>query len=200
MKKIIFMSIVVCFGLFLLVNCGKNLEYERGTIKENRYESKYLNINFCLPEGFVLASEQDMLEIMNIDTETTDINDLKNEIAKLKTVYEMMSAAPMGFPSVSLIVEKLESNKITTEQYVEALKQTLLSVETFDYIIGNQITSIKIAGKNYKQFSASVPNLRVIQKYIFRKQGSRMISFVVTYTPFTEEETETLMNGFSKLK
>jgi len=202
MKKIICTAILLSVVFLSLISCGcgKNSTYERGVLTEAGFESVYMNLKFIPPQGMVLSTEEDMLEIMNIVTEAKDANKTAVDFAEMTTVYEMIAAAQIGFPSVSLMVEKLALSSITTDQYSEALRKTLSGVSTVNYIIGDKIIAVEIAGQKYKQLSASLPDLGVIQNYIFRKKGNRMISFVVTYTPSTEHEMRLMMNGFSKLK
>jgi hypothetical protein len=196
MKKILNMVIVVCISFLPLINCSKTSDYERGILTETSFESKYLDIRFILPEEFVMATEEDMLQMMGIGADITGVN---KEIVKLTTVYEMMASSVIGYPNVIIMVEKPLLSNITTEQYFDALKNGLLKVTTLDYKVDDQITSVDLAGYNYKQLSASLPSSNIIQNYIFRKQGNRMIGFITTYSSDTKQELEILMNGFSKL-
>jgi len=199
MKRIIFTSILVCIAFLILISCGKGSAYERGIITETGFESKYLNLKFDLPQGFVMASDEEMLEIMKIGNEALETSKLEVNFANLTTVYEMMASAPIGFPNVSLMVEKLIISGITTDKYSAALRKTLAGVSAVNYVIGDDITTVEIAGQSYKQLSASLPDFGIIQNYIFRKSGNRMISFITTYTPDTNQEMKMLMDGFSKL-
>jgi hypothetical protein len=186
----------VCVAFLPLINCSKSSDYERGKLTETGFESKYLDIRFTLPEGFVMATEEDMLQMMGIGADIAGVN---KKIVELTTVYEMMVSAVTGNPNVILIVEKPLFSNITTEQYFDALKTNLLNLNTRDYVIDDQITSVEIAGYTYKQLNASLPSLALLQNYIVRKQGNRMIGFIITYTLETKQNLEILMTGFSKL-
>jgi hypothetical protein len=190
------MIMAVCIAFLLLTNCSKSSDYERGILTETSFESKYLDIKFTLPEGFVMATEEDMLQMMGIGADITKVN---KKIIELTTVYEMMASAAVGYPNVSVMVEKPLLSNITIEQYFDVLKKNLLKVKNMDFVIDDQITSVEIAGYNYKQVSASLSGSSVLQNYIFRKQGGRMIGFIITYTSDTEQELDILMSGFSKL-
>ena len=196
MKRILYMVIVACVAFLSLIGCGKTSDYERGTLTENSFESKYLDIKYTLPSGFMMATEEDMLEMMGLGAEITGVNE---KIIKLTTVYEMMASTVIGYPNVIVMVEKSLLSNITTEKYFDALKTGLLNVDTMDYEFDDQITSVEIAGYNYKKMSASLPSLNIFQDYIFRKQGNRMIGFITTYSLDTKQELEILMDGFSKL-
>jgi hypothetical protein len=195
MKKILNSMTFVCIA-FLLFNCSKTSSYERGILTDTSFESEYLDIKFYLPEGFVMATEEDILQMMGIGA---DISGVNKEIVKLTTVYEMMASAPIGYPNVIVMAERLILSNMTAEQYFNALKTNLLNVDAMDYEFNNQITSVEIAGQEYKQMSASLPSWNIFQDYIFRKQGNRMVGFITTYSSDTKEEMELLLDGFSKL-
>jgi len=197
MKRILNMVILVCIAFLPLINCSKTSDYKRGILTETGFESKYLDIRFTLPEGFVMATEEDMLRMMGIGADIAGVN---KKIVELTTVYEMMASAVTGYPNVIIMVEKPLLSNLTIEQYLDALKTGLLNVNTMDYVIDDKITSAEIAGNNYKQLTASLPSLNIFQNYLVRKQGNRMIGFITTYSLETKQELEILMNGFSKLK
>jgi hypothetical protein len=196
MKRILNMVMAVCFVLLPLIGCSKNSDYKRGTLTENSFESKYLDIKFTLPEGFLMATEEDMLRMMGISADITGVN---KKIIELTTVYEMMASTFIGYPNVIVMVEKPLLSNITMEQYFEAVKTSLLALDNMDYVIDDEITSVEIAGYDYKQMTANLPISGVYQNYMFRKQGGRMIGFITTYTLNTVQELDILMGGFSKL-
>jgi hypothetical protein len=200
MKRFFNMVMVVCFVLLPLIGCGKNSDYKRGTLTENSFESKYLDIKFTLPDNFILSTEEDMLQMMGISTDIIGVKGVNKEIIKLTTVYEMMASTITGYPNVILMMEKPILSNITIEQYFGALKTNLLGFNNMDYVIDDEITSVEIAGYDYKQMTASLPSLNVFQNYIFRKQDGRMIGFITTYLSDTKQELDRLMGGFSKLK
>jgi len=195
MKRIFFVM-AVCFAFLPLTNCSKGSDYKRGKLTENGFESKYLDIKFTLPEGFVMATEEDMLQMMGIGA---DVAGVDKKIIELTTVYEMMASAITGQPNVIVMVEKPLLSNITVEQYLDALKTNLLSVTALDYEFDDQITSVEIAGNEYKQFSAALPSMNIIQNYFCRKQGGRIIAFINTYSLDTKQDLDILMGGFSKL-
>jgi hypothetical protein len=196
MKRILNMVMAVCFVFLSLISCDKNSDYKRGTLTENSFESKYLDIKFTLPQGFLMATEEDILQMMGIGADITGAN---KKILELTTVYEMMASAATGAPNVILMIEKPLLSSITIEQYFDAVKKGLLKVDSLDYAIDDQITSVEVAGYSYKQMTAGLPSLNILQNYIFRKQGGRMIGFITTYSLETKQDLDILMGGFSKL-
>jgi hypothetical protein len=196
MKRLIITVIVICFVFLTFISCSKSSVYKRGILSENVFESKYIDIKFTVPEGFFMATEEYMLQMMGIGA---DITGADKKIIELTTVYEMMASGATGYPNVIVMVEKTPFVNITIEQFLDAFKKNLLDVKTMDYVIDDQITSVDLAGYNYQQITASLPSLGLFQKMLIRKKGNRFIGLVGSYSLDTEQELEMLMNGFSKL-
>jgi len=177
-------------------------DYKRGVLSEAGYESDYLNIRFRPPAGFIMATEAEMFELMDLGAEIMDVDRELLDFAQLSTVYEMMATTPFGSPNVILIAEKLMLSSITEEQYYDALVSQLSSMPAIgmEYTFGDRPESVTIAGESYLKMAARLEAYGQVmhQDYIFRKLDDRMICFIVTYTEDTVREMETLMSGFSR--
>jgi len=173
--------------------------YEKGTLSATDFESEYLDLRFTLPDGFVMATEEDMYDMMGIGAELMDISPALVDYANLVTVYEMMASVPTGTTNVILMTEKLPLRNITVEQYFDSVKSQLQNVDTIKYEINDEITSVEIAGSTYSQITASgnISGYTLIQKYMFRKIDNRMVGFIATTTSDEEATLDTLMAGFS---
>jgi len=175
-------------------------EYEKGTFTDNSFESEYLDLRFTLPDGFVMATEEDIATMMGLGAEMMDLDSKLVEYANLTTVYEMMATEVASGTNVIVLAEKLSMSNMTVEQYFTALESQLKAVESIQYEIDNEITTVEIAGNSYKQLTASTVayGKPMVQKYMLRKIDDRMIGFIVTDVSESEEVLNTLMAGFSK--
>ena len=175
------------------------LAYEKGILTATSFESKYLDIRFSLPAGFVMATSEEINAMMELGADVAGINGDILDYAKLTTVYEMVATSSIGFPNVSLLSEKLPLSNMTVTQYFDALKSGLSSVESAAYTFTDG-DPVEIAGQTYDVLRANGTMLGVTmnQNYLIRTSGNRMICFIVTYTPDTAEALDTLMNSFSK--
>ena len=179
--------------------------YEKGVLTETSFESEYLDLRFTAPDGYIMATQEDMDELIDFGGETTyvDGNKLNLDYAKAATVYEMMVSAPVGYPNVFVLVEKLLLSNMSVDQYLDSLKDQLLNVDSLDYMISDERVSVKVAGENYTQLSTvihypNMPGLEVIQNYLVRKIDNRVLCFIVTYTANTKDKTDTLLTFFTK--
>jgi len=172
--------------------------YTKGTLTDTSFESRFLNLRFDLPDGFIMATEEDMAELMNIGAETFGIESEAVDYALISTVYEMMATAPLGAPNVILIAEKLVFRNMTEEQYLNALKAQLSEVPGVDYTFPGDTESVVIAGETYSKLvtELSAHGQTMYQDYIFRRLGDRMIGFIVTFTAETREDMKALMSNF----
>ena len=208
MKKVLIIALTLCVLLVLFAGCGSsgddaesvNIPYEKGILTENGFESKYLGIRFTAPEGFVMATEDYIFSLLDIGAdmmmgESSEFVDY----AKLATVYEMMVSAPDGWPNVIVMVEKLEQEDITVEQYFDILKGQFSSMPSVNYGFSD-ITSVEIAGQTYQQMVATgeANDMAATQKYILRKIDDRIVGFITTNGPDTESELDILMGAFTK--
>ena len=106
MRKLTIISFVLLFSFSLLTACRTGQptpiqedrqtttpedvqnttpldEYEKGTFTETEYESKYLDLRFELPDGFLMATEDDIREMTGLGAEIMDLDSNVVEYAKL---------------------------------------------------------------------------------------------------------------------
>ena len=181
-------------------NTASGNAYEKGSLTETDFASKYLDLRFTLPDGLVMATEEDMQEMMGLGAEIMDLDSDLVEYAQLTTVYEMMASSVDGSTNVLVFSEKLSMRNLTVEQYCTALKSQLQGVSSMEYEIDDEIISVEIAGYSYEQVTASTHayGMDMVQKYLVRKLDDRMVGFIITNSSDTEDTLNTLMAGFSK--
>ena len=225
MKKTMIIMLVLIISLSLFTACDTNLkapaitpetkqpvitpgtnppvssnEYVKGSFTETEFASQYLDLKFILPEGFVMATEEEMREMMGLGSEIMDLDSDLVEYAMLTTVYEMMALNIDGSTNVIVFSEKLSLRNITVEQYFAVLKSQLQEIFGMECEIDDDIVSVEIAGCNYEQMtvSVSVNGVDILQQYVLRKIDDRMVGFLTTTTHGEEDVLSTLMEGFSK--
>jgi hypothetical protein len=200
MKKALAVALSMLFSLFLTPACtADEADYVKGTLTETRFESEYLNLRFTLPEDYILATEEDMISMMNLGADFIDMDEKILDYAMVTTVYEMMASSPIGLPNVIVMAEKLTLSNMTEEQYIEALKNQLSRLKNLTYTVHGELASIKIAGQQYKKLSVktTINGVAVMQDYSIRKSGNRIIAVITTYTEETIADLDKLMSGFT---
>ena len=176
--------------------------YVRGTLTDTSFESEHLNLKFTVPDGFIMGTEDEILNMMDMGADILDLDQKMVDFAMISTVYEMLVSSPFGVPNLILMAEKQMLRNVTEDQYLEALKSQLVNVSGMDYQFDSEITDATIAGQKYRKLTTDVEayGQAMIQDYIFRKLDDRMVGFIITYTEETRSEMEKLINSFTTFR
>ncbi len=147
--------------------------YQRGTMTSVGFTSEYLHIRYTLPDGYVMATEEDLMGMMDVGADALGVDGDIVDYAKVNTVYEMMATAPAGSPNVIVMAEKLPQSNMTEEEYFEAFKGQMANMGVEGFSFSEEIVSMDIAGQSYKKISAeaNMEGQSLLQDYIIRKQG-----------------------------
>ena len=204
MNKFVFFVLAV----FLCISAGCNPresieailtgDYVVGTISGNNFESEWLGLRFTAPDGFVMASQQEIMEMMQLGLDMLDADGATVAWAEMATVSEMMAMLPDATASASLITERLLLSGITIEQYVATSFQQLEEMTGWDITFNNDITEIDFAGNTWHTYTANIHAFGVnySYQYIIHKFGNRM-AIISIYSLLGEEENiDILMNAF----
>ncbi|MDR1736837.1 MAG: hypothetical protein LBR85_08245 [Oscillospiraceae bacterium] len=170
--------------------------YEKGIITETGFESEYFGLRFTPPEDFAMSTAEEIDAMMNLGAEITGLD---FDYSTLTTVYEMMATSLSSATNVIIMAEKPTPGDITADQYLELMKVQLPAVPEMNYVVGDEITSVEIAGETYKKLTAEGVALgfTLIQDYHVRKVGDRLIFISISYSPETEGEVKILLDAFS---
>lgn len=173
--------------------------FEKGTLTDTSFESSYLNLKFDLPEGYIMQTEEELLQVTSAGA---DIMDIDEEYLNATTVYEMMVSAPAGTPNAIVMEEKLAMDNMTEEQYIAQVKVGLMSMDVIAYDIEEENKTVSIAGQDYLSFSATCEanGVSMIQEYFTRKIGDRMASIIVSYSDDTVDGRDALMDSFTEFE
>lgn len=179
-------------------------EYAKGTVSEDGFESKFLNLSFKVPEGFTMVPEETLDQYVQFASDIVYKDQDQNVIdyAKAVTVYEMMCAeSTTNSPNVNIVVENLLGKEISEEDYIEKSKEQLQNTG-IEYTFGDTTKDVEIAGDKYTKLDCvgNYSGQEVLQELYVRKVDDRMVVLTVTYTEDTVESKDALLAGFSSLK
>jgi hypothetical protein len=104
----------------------------RGTWDGNIFTSEYLGLRFAKPEGWFIATDEEIAELTGIGMEffADDVDiDALMELAAVTTVYDMMATGIEGV-SVSILYEQLifPATRLTAREYIEVMAEMVVSV------------------------------------------------------------------------
>ena len=175
------------------------LDYAKGTLIENGWESKWLGLRFTAPEGMVMSTEEELAEIMGVGQEilAQDFSEQQLAYAELATVYEMMCSDAMG-TNVILMAEKLPMT-LTAEQYIEILANQMTSVTAIQYEVESNDEVVTLGGIPFNKLAcvADYEGISLCQDYYITIKDNRAVAIAVTYTDATADVYAGILNGFT---
>ncbi len=148
--------------------------YVKGTFTDSTYESKFIGVRYTTPHGWVNGSESDLATMPQDDV----------------TMWELQTRSTIDGSNVLIAVEKLPSEYITMNIYVNSLKSGLkneMDIADSDIKTGGTGT---IAGKSYDtlSYTSTSEGVTYTQTFYLRKVGGYMVAFTVTTPDGNEQE------------
>lgn len=196
MKKKI-LALMVAMVTVLMTACG-GASYTPGVFTETGFESEFLGLRFTTPDGFALATEEELSEMMGMSLDNLEnVSDLQKKYAELVTIYEMMVTDETGTVNAQIILEK---TGVSVGTYMDAFTSQLAeSMQGMNVTLDEDSEEVEFAGATYTKLSADIESYGIIltQDYYFRKVGDRMMCLCVTYMEGMEAERDAIMNGFA---
>lgn len=104
------------------------VEYQQGTVDEDRYESAFYNLQFVPPEGTTLGTAEEITALQQQATELVGADSELVDRAEVSLTYEFMAVAPKTQANLVAITEDVRSAQITPIQYLTAAK-TLIETQ-----------------------------------------------------------------------
>ena len=171
---------------------GEN--YTAGTRTETSYESAWLGLRYTLPEGFVMATDEQINAAMQIGSEMLDVDGELLDAASVQVIYEMMALSADG-RNVQIVAEIPSLEDMSAELYVTALQ---LQLPSLGFETGERST-LELCGATYESLDASadVEGVSVCQRYLVRRVGDRMA--LITVSAQDQAQLDALLTGFAPL-
>lgn len=196
MKKRI-LAMLMAAAAIMLTACGNSVEYTKGVSTDSGYESEFLGFRYEVPEGFIMASDEEIAAISGQSMEmlSDDMTEQQKQYAEMNVVYEMIAQNEAGTAQINVIVEK---SVLGVNNYIKAAKSQISNLSAATVTIEDRVENVKIAGANYKKLSAVTESfgIEVEQEMYVRKIGERIVT--ITVSSYNDDEArEALMNGFT---
>lgn len=175
----------------VLVGCSANSAqtepYEKGTITETEFTSKWMGLKYTLPNDMVMMTEEY----------------LESQAASGRVQMEMQALkADNSGDNIVVLTEGLSSaSSIDEKRYIELSKpqiETLADEVTFD-----EVRQRTIAGEEFYELPYHLTmevngvNVEMNQTFLCKKRGDRMICMTLTHSG--EDSIHYLLAGFSKI-
>ena len=190
-RKIIGGVLTVLMLCGVLLGCSANstqtAPYEKGTITETEFTSKWMGLKYTLPDDMVMMTEEY----------------LESLAASGKVQMEMQALMEDNSgDNIVVLTEDLSSTaSIDEKRYIELSKP---QIETLaDEVAFDEVGQRTIAGETFYELPYHLSmeidgtNVTLDQTFLCKKLGDRMICMTLTHSG--EESINYLLAGFSKI-
>lgn len=196
MKKRL-IALMLVLAAVLMTACG-GASYTPGVFTETGYDSEFLGFRFTTPDGFALATEEELTELMGVTIKSMEnASDLQKKYAELTNIYELMATNADGTVYGQIILEK---TAVSLDTYLEVIiSQLEESEQGVNITVQEGTEEVEIAGAAYTKMSAEMESYGMVfsQDYYFRKVGGRMMCMAITWMEGCEADRDALMNAFA---
>lgn len=155
----------------------------RGTWKDGVYTNEFTGLRYVLPEGWVVATDEQLASMMGIGAEAFgDKQKWAAETAEKTTIYDTMVQDPATQNNISILYENLAisgNTKISEEDYFAAVKAQMQNLEKLSYTFG-ELYKAKLNGVDYLVAPAVETTNKVSQYYLLHKQDKYMVCVIVS--------------------
>lgn len=202
MKKSITLLLTAALLVTALAGCGGSTAFKpaSGTWSGDTYTNDSIGLVFNKPENWVVATEEEMAQIMGIGLEVMQEatgTQYSEKMLELQTIYDLYASDPATGASVLLMFENLTlsgSKDIKTEDYVTAFTGQMEQTGMYSDFESGEMT---LAGETYATVTATMEmmGVSISQTTLLRKFDSYML--VITATAMPEIDASTLLASFS---
>ncbi len=197
MKKRFFAVLLAVLCVFMTA-CG-GAAYTPGTFTDAGYETEFLGFRFNTPEGFALATAEELDQLMGVSmdslSESGEITEAQAKYAELTSIYELMVTDSMGITNANIVLEK---TAIPLNTYIEVLKEQLQDMSMMSVTFTGE-EEVQLAGATYTKISADVESSGIVmyQDYYLRKVEGYIMCMTLTWADGFEAEKEAIINAFA---
>jgi hypothetical protein len=201
------MSIIM---LILAVSCRENTSdtIQHGTWDVSRqvFTNEWSNLRFTLPEGFNIATEAEINEMIESGSgQMDDENKAAIETTKQSLVSDfLIYTSEMKIPSFQMNYEDLNASKmngISEAKYIVSMESQFKLLES-QGIFYTKIEehSVDLAGRTWSLVEFSLNEDKLIQDIYLHIEGSVMYMLTLTYTPEYRETIDAFLSTISPVK
>lgn len=178
--------------------------YVRGVWTDGVYSNEFTGISFTLPEGWTLATDEELLSM--IDTTNEEFFDEEarenydKAIEKASIFYDFMivnlSTGENAIMSIEDLSKNLGTILVTADHYLDVTEEQLDTIEGVEFeVIGR--TNVRFANEDYIKMELSVNDV-MTQEYYVKKYGKYMISFVLSYIKSSPDAITALIEDINQ--
>ena len=197
MKRILALVTALLMAV-TIVSCDDKKEetdvgYTKGEVVQNAYESNWAGVEYAIPEGLNVLTEEDTYMLMGMTKEDIEKG---VDVSELDNVYELYGSSADG----SMVI-------INTFKNIDTVTKIADMKNEFDGKANDILkpsyaeeTVVTYGGVEFTRFdvTAAAPDFVMYQTYLLKDVDEHV--FCISAAAFTEERVEELLGGISQYK
>lgn len=197
MKRILALVTALLMAV-TIVSCDDKKEetdvgYTKGEVVQNVYESNWAGVEYAIPEGLNVLTEEDTYMLMGMTKEDIEKG---VDVSELDNVYELYGSSADG----SMVIINTFKN-IDTVTKIADMKNEFdgKANDILKPSYGDE-TTVTYGGVEFTRFdvTAAAPDFVMYQTYLLKDVDEHV--FCISAAAFTEERVEELLGGISQYK
>ncbi len=192
---------------------GASLEAEDylGSWSEDKvYSNKALGLSYALPEGWLYASEEELLDMMDMILDSDILSErgkMMTELGKNRVIYAMMTADAVTGNNIQLMFESMEGvigggsmDEKTYARILAAQQDQVLNLDNVSAIDTGDPYDAQLGGQDFLVLPIETTmsdDSKAIQWMYLRRVGERM--GVITVTSMDGADAEAILSAFGPL-
>ena len=174
-------------------NDTKTEEFARGSWDGNVYTNDSLNLTVTVPDGWKIATDEELAAIMGITIDSLTEQGVSEEFLKAQNTYEMMAQDPTNGSNVIVMAENLTvsvgGTSYDEEAYSNVIINTLPEESGYEFADPKTVT---IGGRDYYLLQCTAGEGNLGQDFLFTRIGNHMVSVILSYSPVLVDNADML--------
>lgn len=185
-------------------NQQKDTGFERGVVENGTYTSKFLGVTATVPEGWVIASDEEVAQIFGMVVDAMTADGANQQLEDGGVVYDLYALEQNTGNSINISVEKLNAvQKLALDESsyadvaIEQLPDALSSVGVT--VTNIKKTTVNFAGVDHAGIAiqAEIEGIAMYESMAIIKEGSYVAT--VTAASYQDDTTLSALDFFQKL-
>ena len=179
-------------------NDTKTEEFARGSWDGNVYTNDSLNLTVTVPDGWKIATDEELAAIMGITIDSLTEQGVSEEFLKAQNTYEMMAQDPNYGTNVIVMAENLAVSVGGTSYDEKAYSDVIINTLPAEY--GYEFSepeTVTVGDRQYYLVQGVAKEGALGQDFLFTRIGNHMVSVILSYSPALVDNNDMLamING-----
>lgn len=175
-------------------------DFARGAWDGDTYANDYLDLAFTLPDGWVAATDEEIANAMQLGSDMlTEEQKFTNDMAKQKSVYEMMAAQDGGGPNLLMMLENLSmtigGTAYDEQRYADVLTEQFSQLTSMKVAL-KDTSEAELAGRTYLRVDYDVNDGAMTITYFLRRMDKYMLALCFTGVTGKEPTADQITANF----